>query len=532
MQKGLFDRELSHSLLLILLFFVIVVTIAIRIPSISIPLERDEGEYAYIAWAITQGDVPYKDIFDQKPPIIFYIYLLFLKIGNWNIEAIRVGMIIFTLFTMVFLFFLMKYLFDDISAVFGLASFGIMTIEPSVLGQFANTEIFTILPMVISIWIMVRWGASKRLYPSFFSGLMIGIAFMIKQISITIIPFLLIYIIIFNKKRETLIYKLALVIFGSILPLAFFELYFYYKGSLKDFAYAVFLHNISYSFTFTLKEMIIRFWLIFKIILKADFFIWFLALIAIIYLLKEKMFKQLFLLIAFFIFSFLGVCIGGYFRPHYFIFLFPALACLSGVGAKFIIEKLPKKSEKIAIFILLIIIFAFPLLFYKDYLFTTSGDVICRKIFKGTNPFVEAKHIAKYIAFNSEPNERVYIIGSEPEILFYAKRKSATKYIIFYPLTYPYPDTFFKQQKVFREVKENHPKHIVFVNMKKTLLLQKGAPTYIFYESTKWINEEYLLVGAIYVKENSAKFFWDDELKKLSFQKRKKAQILVFKRRD
>ena len=68
--------------------------------------------------------------------------------------------------------------------------------------------------------------------------------------------------------------------------------------------------------------------------------------------------------------------------------------------------------------------------------------------------------------------------------------------------------------------------------MKKTFLLQKGAPTYIFYESTKWINEEYLLVGAIYVKENSAKFFWDDELKKLSFQKRKKAQILVFKRRD
>ena len=60
-----------------------------RLPFISVPLERDEGEYAYIAQRMLEGDVPYRDAFNQKPPAVFVAYLgAFLLLGR-SIEAIH-----------------------------------------------------------------------------------------------------------------------------------------------------------------------------------------------------------------------------------------------------------------------------------------------------------------------------------------------------------------------------------------------------------------------------------------------------------
>ena len=43
-----------------------------RFPFREIPLIRDEGEYAYIGQRILQGDVPYRDVYNQKTPFAFY----------------------------------------------------------------------------------------------------------------------------------------------------------------------------------------------------------------------------------------------------------------------------------------------------------------------------------------------------------------------------------------------------------------------------------------------------------------------------
>ncbi len=48
------------------LALVILLSVVLRAGIVSIPLERDEGEYAYIAQRWLAGDVPYRDAFDQK----------------------------------------------------------------------------------------------------------------------------------------------------------------------------------------------------------------------------------------------------------------------------------------------------------------------------------------------------------------------------------------------------------------------------------------------------------------------------------
>src|SRR2546426_528063 len=52
-----------------------VLFLAVRWNTFAAPFERDEGEYAYAAWLMRQGILPYENSFMQKPPMVIYTYL-------------------------------------------------------------------------------------------------------------------------------------------------------------------------------------------------------------------------------------------------------------------------------------------------------------------------------------------------------------------------------------------------------------------------------------------------------------------------
>ena len=67
----------------------IVVVSAIAFPVITYPLGRDQGEFATIASGILQGKAPYIELWNPKPPAIFYIYALAIQLFGHNTVAIR-----------------------------------------------------------------------------------------------------------------------------------------------------------------------------------------------------------------------------------------------------------------------------------------------------------------------------------------------------------------------------------------------------------------------------------------------------------
>ena len=62
------------------------------------------------------------------------------------------------------------------------------------------------------------------------------------------------------------------------------------------------------------------------------------------------------------------------------------------------------------------------------YYFEESPTAICQKICNGMS-FAAAPMLARYISDHSSPASRVAILGSEPEIYFYAHRHAASGYI-------------------------------------------------------------------------------------------------------
>jgi 4-amino-4-deoxy-L-arabinose transferase-like glycosyltransferase len=56
------------------LLLVIALVLALALPTLSYPLGRDQGEFATIGRGLLQGKTPYVDLWNPKPPAVFYVY--------------------------------------------------------------------------------------------------------------------------------------------------------------------------------------------------------------------------------------------------------------------------------------------------------------------------------------------------------------------------------------------------------------------------------------------------------------------------
>ena len=84
----------------------VLIVAAVRAPLLPIPLERDEGEYAYIAWRLGYNELPYRDWVDQKPPAVFYMYRFALSLPFEAVRAIHLVGLLFAAASSCALFFL------------------------------------------------------------------------------------------------------------------------------------------------------------------------------------------------------------------------------------------------------------------------------------------------------------------------------------------------------------------------------------------------------------------------------------------
>jgi len=134
----------------------VVLFVYVRAPLLSVPLERDEGEYAYIAQRVLAGDVPYRDAFDQKPPGIFLVYVCAFALLGESIEAIHLFLYAWTAATAFALFGCVRLLAGPLAAAFAVLVFATLSGDPVLTANAANTEMFLLLPMVASVYCMLR----------------------------------------------------------------------------------------------------------------------------------------------------------------------------------------------------------------------------------------------------------------------------------------------------------------------------------------------------------------------------------------
>ena len=156
--------------------------------------------------------------------------------------------------------------------------------------------------------------------------------------------------------------------------------------------------------------------------------------------------------------------------------------------------------------------FGYSIIRQQEFLFELSPEVACRAVYD-RNPFPESLEIARYIKANSAPSARIAVIGSEPQIYFYADRRSATGYIYTYGMMEQQKYALTMQQEMIGETEAARPKFLVFVDI-LTFWVRRTNPNMLIFDWYARYREHYDLVGIIDIlSTDQTVYHWGDEAK-------------------
>ncbi|MBI2820860.1 MAG: glycosyltransferase family 39 protein [Acidobacteria bacterium] len=446
--------------------------VVLRVHAVGIPLDRDEGTFGYIGRTILDGGLPYRDAIDHKPPVVFYLYALALLAVPATEKGIHLFLQGYNLLTLICLFYLMKVRFRSLSpALWGAFSYALFSSSPAIQGFTASAEMLMLLPVTLCLLFAVRAVRSGSAFLLVASGMAGALAFWTKQTAITSALFALIYVasatgrdvIEGSRRRRYPMQSILLWAAGAAVISLLIAAYFYDRGIFQEFFYWSFLHNIAYAARLPLSQQLALLAPASAEILRGDFPILAVAGASAVWGLARRE-KEGYFIAGFFIFSLLGVLPGFAYR-HYFAQLAPAVAVAAGWGISRLLAAIPRAGSRTAAVLFgSACLMVIPVGVHHGVFLDGSPESISRRYF-GSNPFPESREMARFLAARTGPGDPIFIFGSEPQILFYARRSSATPFVTIYPLTSSYPRYREFQQKLWQQLQQTRPKYIVLVNI-------------------------------------------------------------------
>ncbi len=107
----------------ILVALVVLLFAGIRWRVREMPLERDEGEYAYTGQLILQGIPPYKIAYNMKLPGTYVAYAAILRTFRETPAGVHLGLLLVNGCTTVLMFFLGRQVYGDLAGITAAASY-------------------------------------------------------------------------------------------------------------------------------------------------------------------------------------------------------------------------------------------------------------------------------------------------------------------------------------------------------------------------------------------------------------------------
>jgi len=488
---GLRPRPSARQTILVVASLILLAA-AVRIPLLNVPLERDEGEYAYIAWRLGHNELPYRDWVDQKPPAIFWVYRAALALPLDPIRAVHFAALLFAAASSCVLFFLALRFMNRFWALAAAALFTLLSADPFAQGTAANTELFMLLPLILSQIAFLKAADNRRnILSMLLCGALTGIAMAFKQVAAVNWFLLLALYPIFAgpEKRWRNAGTFAIWSLGGLFSIAgIIALYFWTRHGLSALIDNVFTHNLEYIGAMTWSDRLHFCSETLTRLARAQTLAWIFAAAGLIALIVAGKAKSFLFLAGWLITSAIGVSASGYFFPHYFQQLLPPLALTGVFGAEWLSELRPWRSSWIprALFGLLLVVLPLKTLwpFWFSY---TPADAV-RTIYPG-NFFAEMPRFAARIVQVTSPEQRVFVFGAEPELLFYSHRVSATRYIFLFPLYGPYRDAHEKQIAAADEIQRAAPAAAVYVP--NDLFFNPGSDQYFTDWSLSYFHDNF-----------------------------------------
>lgn len=501
----------------IILAIIIAAAMLLRLKVMDIPFERDEGEYAYAAQLLLKGVPPFKEAYNMKFPGIYAIYSLILLIFGQTDWGVRLALAFVNAGTIIIVFLIGRKLFDPPAGLAAAACFAMLSFLPSVHGIMANSEHFVLLFSLAGILLVMKALEDGGGWKFFLGGALLGVGLTIKQHGAAFVLFTFLIIALPRPGnglhlKKTALNLLALSL-GAVSPLIAMCAALFFTGVFDEFWFWTFVYAREYVSVIPFERGLGFLKAESERIFLSAPILWAFCLAGVASPVWHRDLRGKWpFLLGLLAFSALAVTPGFFFRPHYFIYILPPAALFFGAGAKSMDRALSEKKDLARA--VLVIALALYFLFSQRTVLASSAEELSRHMY-GYNPFPESRVIADYIEKNTKPGDRVAVLGSEPQIFFYSKRRSATGYIYTYPLMERQRFARQMQRKMMDEIRESDPEVVVFVDIKFSWGANPDSAMDIFGWLENFVGERYRLEGIVdLLAPQGLKYSWGEDVRK------------------
>jgi hypothetical protein len=517
---------------------VLALGVGLRLHLLDVSLERDEGEYAYAGQLLLQGVPPYELAHNMKLPGIYMVYAIVMAVFGETARGIHLGLLVANACTTGFIFLVGRRLSGPVAGLVAAGCFSVLSSTYAVQGVFANAEHFVILPALAGVWLLLLARSGRRSSQFFWSGLLLGTGFVIKQHGIAFVAFGAVVLAIDAARMGGLRNRrwgrgFALLALGAFLPYAAIVLALYLAGTLENFWF----WTVHYAMEYGGLTSIETGWRLFRLrggnIYEATPMLWWLSALGLVLLpWNRRAVSHRLTLLLLCIFSVMSICPGLYFRPHYFVMLLPAASLLAGSAIETLAGLLSAERVRAVRYVIPV---AIALLFvggsaWEQREFNLKASLfLASRVAFDLNPFPEAEQIGEYLRRNSGEGDRIAVVGSEPELYFYARRRSATRYLYTYPLMETQVYAGKMQREMIQEIEAAAPAFLVFVNMRSSWLLNDRSDLAIMEWFHRYQKSSYDQVGLVEIELLHSAFHWAPA--ELPSPPRTLNWISIFKRR-
>ncbi len=510
-----FSWPVAVLLMLVLLFGVIRWRLA------AMPLERDEGEYAYAGQLMLEHIPPYKFAYNMKLPGTYAAYALLMAIFGETPQGIHLGVLLINSLTVILIYFLAARLFGSTGGIVAAATYGLLSTHQTTLGFAGHATHFVVLCALAALVLLLRAIEQNSLLGLFWSGIFFGLAFVMKQPGVFFGVFAFLYLMFLHMRRPTIdwisIAKVAgIFVAGCSLPFALTCLILWKAGVFSSFWFWTVSYARQYSSLVSLKDGWTLFTFNFLPMFYAAPALWIIALVGLTaFFWHAPVRRYTALTVGLLAFSFLAVSSGLYFRTHYFIMVLPALALLAAIAVVSAESVLKEKQVNRWLRSLPIIVFflGWGVAFVKNakFYFRLTPVQASHVVYKNS-PFIEAIPVAEYLQQHTLPTDKLAVLGSEPEIFFYAHRLSASGYIYVYGLMENQPYWQQMQKQMIDEIETNRPAYLVYSNHPATWLTTMGSSRMAPFMNwaTAYIKNNYDEVGLVELADPESHFIWGE----------------------
>lgn len=505
------------------------------------PLERDEGEYAYAGQLMLQGVAPYRLAYSMKLPGTDAAYALTMALFGQTASGIHLGLLLVNALTVWLMFVLGRRMFGPLAGVAAALSYAALSTSEAVLGFAAHATNYVVLAAVGALILCLKAEETKRNLYYFLAGVLAAAAFLCKQPGLFFALFGGAYLAVRgyqqrgndlggSELRDTdlrdtdlrdndlhsnelrpAILRLSMYAAGFAVPLLCTGLILFFANSLGRMWFWTFSYASKYGSSQTLALGWLGLRLAVPKVVGACWPVWVIAAVGLGALLWDSRVRQQRLfLFGLLLFSWVAVCTGLYFRVHYFILLLPAASLLAGLAisspAHWLFERFRSPLAAAVPVLVFMFAIAYSTFSQRDLFFELTPDEAIERIYRG-NPFAQAVVVSDYLRQQSGAQSTIAVVGSEPEIYFYSHRHSATGYIYMYPLMEHQDYAAAMQQEMAKEIEKNQPEYLVYVKTPKSWLARTNSDMSIL----EWFRNfaaNYQIVGIADGVLPQSKYVW------------------------